>query len=60
MTYKSNGKTMTIWMTILIINIPIPENEPGINPGGISRSKRLISYIIIEIKLYTIVYSWYL
>ena len=42
MTYKSNGKTMTIWIDYFNeLNIPIPENEPGINPGGISRSKKI-------------------
>ena len=42
MTYKSNGKTMTIWIDYFNeLNIPIPENEPGINPGGISKSKKI-------------------
>ena len=42
MTYKSNGETMNIWIDYFNeLNIPVPENEPGINPGGISRSKKI-------------------
>jgi len=42
MTYKSNGKTMAIWIDYFNeLNIPVPENEPGINPGSISRSKKI-------------------
>ena len=42
MTYKHQGKTLDTWLTYFKnLNIPIPENEPGINPGGMSRSKKI-------------------
>ena len=42
MTYKHNGKTLQIWTEYFKkINISIPENKPGINPGGISLSKKI-------------------
>jgi len=42
MTYKHKGKTVDTWLTYFKnLNIPIPENEPGINPGGMSRSKKI-------------------
>ena len=42
MTYKHKGKTLDTWLTYFEnLNIPIPENEPGINPGGISLSKKI-------------------
>lgn len=42
MTYKVDGVTLPIWENYFkTINIPIPENKPGINPGGISISKKL-------------------
>ena len=42
MTYKHQGKTLDTWLTYFEnLNIPIPENEPGINPGGMSRSKKI-------------------
>ncbi|MAZ56079.1 MAG: hypothetical protein CMP54_03710 [Flavobacteriales bacterium] len=42
MTYKHKGKTLDTWLTYFEnLNIPIPENEPGINPGGMSRSKKI-------------------
>ena len=42
MTYKYNGETLDTWVTYFEkLNIAIPENEPGINPGGISLSKKI-------------------
>ncbi len=42
MTYKYNDETLDTWVTYFEkLNIPIPENEPGINPGGISLSKKI-------------------
>ena len=42
MTYKNNGKTLNIWKEYFEdLNIPIPEGEPGINPGGISLSNKI-------------------
>jgi len=42
MTYKYNGETLDTWLEYFKkLDIPIPENEPGINPGGISLSKKL-------------------
>ena len=42
MTYKYNGETLDTWVTYFEkLNISIPENEPGINPGGISLSKKI-------------------
>ena len=42
MTYKVNGKTLPVWEEYFNnLNIPIPENEPGINPGGISLSNKI-------------------
>ena len=42
MTYKHDGETLDIWIKYFEeLNIPIPENEPGINPGGISLSKKI-------------------
>jgi len=42
MTYKHQGKTLDTWLTYFKnLNIPIPENEPGINPGGMSLSKKI-------------------
>ena len=42
MTYKVNGKTLLVWEEYFNnLNIPIPENEPGINPGGISLSNKI-------------------
>lgn len=42
MTYKYNGETLPIWTEYFKnLNISIPENQPGINPGGISLSKKL-------------------
>ena len=42
MTYKEGEKTMPIWVDYFNnLGISIPENEPGINPGGISLSKKI-------------------
>ena len=42
MTYQYNGEFMAIWIDYFNnLEIPIPENEPGINPGGISLSKKI-------------------
>ena len=42
MTYKKNGKTLDIWTNYFEqLNMPIPENEPGINPGSISLSDKI-------------------
>ena len=42
MTYKLNGETLPIWKDYFQkLNILIPENEPGINPGGISLSSKI-------------------
>ena len=42
MTYKLNGETLPIWKEYFQkLNILIPENEPGINPGGISLSSKI-------------------
>tara|TARA_B100000427_G_scaffold31201_1_gene22834 strand:- start:1490 stop:2146 length:657 start_codon:yes stop_codon:yes gene_type:complete len=42
MTYKFNGETLEVWEHYFEnLNIPIPENEPGINPGGISLSEKI-------------------
>ena len=42
MTYKLNGETLPIWKEYFQkLNILIPENEPGINPGGISLSPKI-------------------
>ena len=42
MTYKYQGKTLKSWIDYFQKqNIPIPENQLGINPGGISLSKKL-------------------
>ena len=42
MTYQYNGETLEIWIDYFNkLNIPIPENQPGINPGGISLSKKI-------------------
>ena len=42
MTYKVNGKTLPVWEEYFNkLNIPIPEHEPGINPGGISLSNKI-------------------
>jgi len=42
MTYKVNGKTLDIWKEYFQnLNISIPENEPGINPAGISLSEKI-------------------
>ena len=42
MTYKLNGETLPIWKEYFKkLNVLIPENEPGINPGGISLSPKI-------------------
>jgi len=42
MTYQHNGKTLDIWIDYFnVLGITIPENEPGINPGSISLSKKI-------------------
>jgi len=42
MTYKLNNKTLDIWVDYFEkLNIDIPENEPGINPGAISLSNKI-------------------
>ena len=42
MTYKYNGEFMGIWIDYFNnLETPIPENDPGINPGGISLSKKI-------------------
>jgi len=42
MTYKYNGETIDIWIDYFNeLGIPIPENEPGINPGSISLSNKI-------------------
>lgn len=42
MTYKKNGETLIIWEEYFEkLKIPIPEKELGINPGGISLSKKI-------------------
>jgi len=42
MTYKYNGVTLDTWVDYFEkLDIPIPENEPGINPGGISLSEKI-------------------
>ena len=42
MTYKFNGETLPVWKQYFEkLNILIPENKPGINPGGISLSKKI-------------------
>ena len=42
MTYKLNGQTLPVWENYFKkLNILIPENEPGINPGGISLSPKI-------------------
>tara|TARA_Y100000766_G_C18839453_1_gene572254 strand:+ start:569 stop:1222 length:654 start_codon:yes stop_codon:yes gene_type:complete len=42
MTYKSKGKTLPVWENYFKkLNILIPENKPGINPGGISLSPKI-------------------
>lgn len=47
MTYKTphSNETMEVWIAYFNkLNASIPENEPGLNPGGISRSKVLKVY----------------
>lgn len=42
MTYKFKGQTLDVWKDYFEkLNKIIPENEPGINPGGISLSKKI-------------------
>lgn len=42
MTYKVNNETLPIWKEYFNnLNMSIPENEPGINPGGISLSRKI-------------------
>ena len=42
MTYKVNNKTLPIWIDYFNkLNTPIPEGKKGINPGGISLSKKI-------------------
>ena len=42
MTYKFKGQTLAVWKDYFEkLNKIIPENEPGINPGGISLSKKI-------------------
>ncbi len=42
MTYKFKGETLPVWENYFKkLNILIPENEPGINPGGISLSPKI-------------------
>ena len=42
MTYKYDNQTIDIWVEYFHeLGIPIPENEPGINPGGISLSDKI-------------------
>ena len=42
MTYKYQGETLEAWIEYFQkLNIPIPENQLGINPGGISLSEKL-------------------
>lgn len=44
MTFKEPGKSgyFPVWETYYRqMGVPIPEGKPGINPGGISRSKKL-------------------
>ena len=42
MTFKTDGKTLPIWINYFdSLNIPIPENQLGINPGGISLSEKI-------------------
>ena len=42
MTYKFNNETLPIWKEYFNnLNMPIPEGEPGINPGGISLSDKI-------------------
>jgi hypothetical protein len=47
MTFKSpkTGETYQLWIDYFNkLNTPIPEGKPGINPGGISRSKYIDIY----------------
>ena len=42
MTYKYDNQTIDIWVEYFNkLGIPIPESEPGINPGGISLSNKI-------------------
>ena len=42
MTYQYNGETIDVWIDYFNnLGISIPENEPGINPGGISLSHKI-------------------
>ena len=42
MTYKLNGETLDIWLEYFNkLNIEVPENKLGINPGGISLSNKI-------------------
>ena len=42
MTYQLEGETLLIWKNYFReLNIPIPEQELGINPGGISLSEKI-------------------
>jgi hypothetical protein len=42
MTYKVNGETLDIWLKYFNkLNIEVPENQLGINPGGISLSNNI-------------------
>ena len=42
MTYKLNGQTLPVWQNYFKkLNMLIPENEPGINPGGISLDPKI-------------------
>tara|TARA_B100001142_G_C14316107_1_gene648544 strand:+ start:391 stop:1047 length:657 start_codon:yes stop_codon:yes gene_type:complete len=42
MTYKHDDKIIDIWVEYFNkLGIPVPESEPGINPGGISLSNKI-------------------